>query len=399
MLRGDHLAALHAVRHRLAMRFEAGWADGSNSRVSGNHELERFSTVEQIAAMMLSVVQTIAGEEEPSHNVPMSAWPMLLLRRLQLAVSKPDKQAVFSILSGRDAWCGNSITSREAALKALKGLESEWHDLIKGKTLNPSGETKYPGGFRLDATETAFNAVKRRTHSLYKPSLIAMSMSPHGDTNIDLNKTAALDDLAVFLPSGLELSSDPKLDADATRDCDIGLFHPRSFPFRSIGDFFGVLSSLCQHRDISRGSLKFLDMSNEAGVRTKLTEIRIDDSGEAQKILRKDNLVQLRSAIEALTPQAEGRSAAGVHAFESVILGDFFTPLMAVLRSVLPRFSMTIDEPNEDDPGIVFVFRLRQELTATSPGDAEQPLFRWQIGERIIRLESFQPPSGHSAAR
>lgn len=399
MLRGDHLAALHAVRHRLAMRFEAGWADGSNSRVSGNHELERFSTVEQIAAMMLSVVQTIAGEEESSSNVPMSAWPMLLLRRLQAArAATPDKQAIFSILSWRNAWCGGSVTSRDAARIALEGLENEWHELIKGKTLRHKGDTPYTTDPQLKFTTFAFNAVKRRTHTLFKPSVIATAVSPDGDARFDADKTAALDDLAVFLPSGLQVSSSPDLSAIGLHECNYGLFHPRSFPFRSIGDFFGVLSSLCQHRDISRGSLKFQDMANEAGGRTKRTEILVHSSSETQRILRKENLGQLRSAIEALTPQALGGRSTGMHAFEGVILGDFFTPLMAVLRNVLPRFSMTIEEPDEALPSITFVFCLRRESNAKGQASAEPPLFRWQIGEHSIRFESFQSPSSHSGA-
>lgn len=388
MLRGDHLAALHAVRHRLAMRFESGWSEESTGKGSGRHGLDQLQTVEEVAGMLLSIVQTIGGDDDGGRHVPPAAWPFVLLKRLEAAAAAPPaKMDTFSILSPREVWAKGVFTARSAAETTLRLLIDEWRNLVTDKhnSLDPEGNTKRRNEHGLPCTVAALTAVKRRAHTLYKPAMIAALL-----TDKSSEKTPALDDLAVFLPSEFAAHSSPSLRSEFGRATDYALFYPASFPFRSVGDFFGVLTSLCQGRNLRQGHVTFKETEVD-GIKTKATEIRVDTRGEVKPIVRSENLEKLREALVLMAPEGDANKDSELHARDGLIFGDFFTPLMSLLLNRLRPYGLEIRCCRGNDPRehcLVFAFR---RAPAASTGEStEQRLadFEWRLGAHHIQFES-----------
>lgn len=324
MLRGDHLEALHAARYRLSMAFENGHA--SNGLIKNSmHDLIEYESVNHVAGAMLEILFAIDGVDVDDIGKIPKNWPYELHTKLHVLVSTQPVNANFAMLAGSTDWTNGSSKSA-IATSVLIALKEEWVALITKAHQNffakPDNQNPIIASEKLTKTQTALECVKRRVHSIFKPSGLSLSLPVDGKKAHAMAIT--INDLVCFLPENVMIIKGSAVNYPANID-DV-IFMPDAYPFRTVGELFLCMSTLTKNAT----GISFESSSGCKKIVIELASIG-NESFEYEKISK---ILQ-----ELHTSSTAGASAGTL----PLLLGNFLSPLVSLLHNGLSthKFSFT----------------------------------------------------------
>lgn len=374
LIRGDHLQSLHAQRYQLAMLFEDGNPDRSSRKFKGpGHNAGNYDSYNDFAAALLRVILTIAiGKVDESMHVDSNGVPAAekLKYELDRLMSEARKtntaiSAAFSIMAPRDMWDGNGITAGKVAQALIESLKKEW-DIVKidDYETKPGGSTPdpYTPSNRCPTSAAALVSLKRRVHSNFKPSLVSLFGQ-------ERDKATTLDDLVCLLDDSCFMTSTPALSSCGDLN-ELVLFHPESFPFRSVGDFFTALHMFFKGKKVvpGKGMVSFIHNPNCKSICIKAL---LKDGKKDAYFIDPNRMDRTSELLNALVDE---NHAAG----DGLILGDYLSPLIALLRGAASRPSPISVVDRGGDVGKMLVFKFENRTAS----------FEWLIGPTRMDIAS-----------